>query len=309
MLDNTSLAVSRVLKGTEREETRAFHAFRGAYPFHADFCAPGKGCEKGSVEGGVKYVRRLAFRPVPEASTLAGINAMLLAELEGDLDARRLPDRRTARQAWHGEREHLRPLPERAVETCRVLARVADKFGHVRLDGVAYSVPTTHAYRPVWAKVFHDRVAIACGEDVVAVHERSFREGASVLDPRHVLALLERKHRAVPEATALLQGKLPDVFHALRRALAPLTRKPDQEWVRVLRLLEDHPDEDVERAAEEALARGSPRLETVRMLLRTRAGTSPFAPRPAPVAREDLRTLVVSRPSLEAYDVLARRDP
>ena len=41
----------------------AFAAFRGAYPFRAEFCAPAKGWEKGSVEGGVKYVRNLVFRP------------------------------------------------------------------------------------------------------------------------------------------------------------------------------------------------------------------------------------------------------
>ena len=46
---------------------------------------------------------------------------------------------------------------------CRVVARVADKFGHVRVDRVTYSVPIRHAYRPVWAKLYHDRVAIAVG--------------------------------------------------------------------------------------------------------------------------------------------------
>ena len=41
----------------------AFAAFRGAYPFWAEFWAPAKGWGKGSVEGGVKYVRNLVFRP------------------------------------------------------------------------------------------------------------------------------------------------------------------------------------------------------------------------------------------------------
>ncbi|MGH7162878.1 MAG: hypothetical protein ACREID_05285, partial [Planctomycetota bacterium] len=45
VLDDTSLAVKRVLRGTDREETEAFHGFRGGDPFPADFCAPGKGCE------------------------------------------------------------------------------------------------------------------------------------------------------------------------------------------------------------------------------------------------------------------------
>ena len=52
VLDNTSLAVKQVLAGRERAETEAFAAFRGAYPFRAEFCAPAKGWEKGSVETG-----------------------------------------------------------------------------------------------------------------------------------------------------------------------------------------------------------------------------------------------------------------
>ena len=46
VLDNTSLAVKDVLAGRDRVQTEAFEAFRGAYPFRAEFCAPAKGWEK-----------------------------------------------------------------------------------------------------------------------------------------------------------------------------------------------------------------------------------------------------------------------
>ncbi len=118
---------------------------------------------------------------------------------------------------------------------------------------------------------------------MVARHERSFEEGALVLDPRHVLPLLEHKSRAVSEATALMQGQLPPVFHTLREALRPPTRRPDREWVQIRRLLEDHPEAAVEAAVAEALERGSSRLGTVRLLLRRRDESD--APPLAPVAR------------------------
>jgi transposase len=304
VLDNTSLAVKKILSGARREETEAFHAFRGAYPFHVDFCAPGKGWEKGSAEAGVKYVRNNVFRPLPHVESFADLNRRILEELERDLDTRTVADGRSVREAWTAEREHLRPLPPHLPETCRTLARVADKFGHVRIDRVTYSLPTTYAYRPVFAKLFHDRVELAVASEVVARHERSFEEGALVLDPRHVLPLLERKSRAAGEATALMQGRLPPVFHALREALRPHTRRPDREWVQTLRLLEDHSEIELEVAVEEALGRGSPRLETVRMLLRRRGERA--APRlaPAPVPRPDLATLTVEPPTLAAYDTL-----
>ncbi len=188
--------------------------------------------------------------------------------------------------------------------TCRTLARVADKFGHVRVDRVTYSLPIPYAYRPTWAKLFHDRVELAVDGQVVAEHERSFEEGALVLDPRHVLPLLERKSRAVGEATALLQWKLPPVFHRLREALRSHTRRPDREWVQILRLLEAHPESEVEAAVAEALERGSPRLETVRLLLRRRDEDDAPQLAPAPVLRPELATLRVEPPALAAYDAL-----
>ena len=53
--------------------------------------------------------------------------------------------------------------------------------------------------------VDHDRVKIVVREQVVAEHARSFKVGDKVINPLHVLPLLERKSRAVGEATAIRQ--------------------------------------------------------------------------------------------------------
>ena len=79
-----------------------------------------------------------------------------------------------------------------------------------------------------------------------------------------MLPLLERKHRAAAEATALANWRLAPVWQQVRAELAKRTCKPDQEWVQMLRLMETHPAAAVERAARAALKRHSPRLETVR---------------------------------------------
>ena len=200
VLDNTTIAVKQVLTGRDRVQTDAFQAFRGAYPFAAAFCAPAKGWEKGSVETGVTYVRNLVFRPRPTVASWAALNALIITELEADVATRRLADGRPVREAWTLARRHLRAVPVHLPETCRVEARVVDKFGHVRADRVTYSVPTRSAYRPVWVKLYHDRVAVAAGTEVVARHVRAFRAGAMVLDPLHVLPVLERtstiRHRS-----------------------------------------------------------------------------------------------------------------
>jgi len=134
VLDNTSAAVKKILPGPEREETKAFAGWRGSLPLAVDFCAPASGNEKGSVERGNEYVRGLFFRPTPEAASWDELNAALLAELDRDLDLRKLRDGRTARQALHAEREHLRPLPTRMPESCRVVTCVADKYAIVSID-------------------------------------------------------------------------------------------------------------------------------------------------------------------------------
>ena len=274
--------------------------------FRAEFCAPAKGWEKGSVETGVKYVRNLVFRPRLAVESWAALNALLITELEADLPPRHLDDGRPVQEAWRLERQHLRALPVHRPATCRIVARVADKFGHVRVDHETYSVPIRHAYRPVWVKLYHDRVAVAIGAEVVAQHPRAFRRGAKVLDARHVLPLLERKHRAVPEATTLRGWRLAPVWQQVRAALATHTRKPDQEWVRMLRLMETHPAAAVEHAVAVALERHSLHLETVRLILRQQQAGPPAVCRPVAGVRPDLARIDVPTPTLAAYDALVR---
>ena len=88
------------------------------------------------METGVKYVRNLVFRPRLVVESWAALNAALLAALEADLPTRHLDDGRSVDDALTLERQHLRAMPAHLPATCRVVARVADKFGHVRVDKV-----------------------------------------------------------------------------------------------------------------------------------------------------------------------------
>lgn len=301
VLDNTSLAVREVLRGPERIENRSFESFRGALAVAADFCAPRRGNEKGSVERGVEYVRGLCFRPLLQVADFEELNQFLREQLTADLANRRLPDGRTAKDALDAEREVLRPLPAHFPPTCRIRPVVADKFAHVRVDHVFYSVPSELARRSLLAKLNHDRVEIVDGDQVLARHVRTFVRGAHVLDARHILRVLERKHRAVPESTAIQQWVVPPVFERLLGALSGRVRKPHQEWIRVMRLTESHSLEDVEAAVHLAFERGSPRYTTVKALLRVVAD-EPRVAEPVTVERADLSAMQVAPADLELYD-------
>lgn len=303
VLDNTSLVVKKVLSGPDRVETKMFEAFRGAFPFHADFCAPAKGNEKGSVEGGVKYVRSNAFIPRPEVESFDDLNALILKELERDLDYRKHPDGRTVREAWGMERALLRTLPAHRVETCRVLTAVANKYAHVRVDNSTYSVPSIYTRMPVTVKLYHDRVEFSARGNAVATHPRALKKGSMVLDARHILKLLERKHRAISESTAIDQWILPEAFAVLRDELKKATRKGDQEWVQVLQLTEEFSQAEVERATQEALNCHSPRLATIEMILRQEHGQG-IALEPLNLSNQKWADISVNDPSLVAWDAL-----
>lgn len=307
VFDNSSLMVKKVLKGRDRKLTEGFDAFRGAYPFAAEFCARGKGWEKGSVETGVKYVRNNAFRPMPVVDSFTELNELIVQELEADLEERTVADGRTVCEAFQQEREHLQSLPAHPPETSLTESRVVDKFGHVREDSVHYSVPIEHAYRPAWVKRYHDRVRIVVADKVVAEHRRSFRKGDKVINPLHVLPLLERKSRAVGEATAIRQWELPKAVGKLRYELRRHTRNPDREWIQVLQLLEDVSERELEEAVAEAIGRGSPRLETIRLLLRQAREQPVGRAEPVEVKRPELAMIQVAEPRLAAYDALWRQ--
>ena len=127
----------------------------------------------------MKYVRDLVFRP-RLAESWSALNAAIIKELE--------TDRRVT--ATTGARSRKRDVGVAAsagdarlpARDPRVVTRVADKFGHVRVDTATYSVPIRDAYRPLRVKLYHDRVATAVGAGVIAEHPRAFCRGAKVLD-------------------------------------------------------------------------------------------------------------------------------
>jgi transposase len=307
VLDNTSVAVKEVLVGRERVEHRAFAAWRGELALGADFCAPAKGWEKGSVEAGVRYVRANCLRPLQHVADIAELNARILEELEEDLVRRHLPDGRTAAAALEEERTLLRGLPRHWPEACRVETRKVNRFGHVRVDQATYSVPIEHAYRSAVVKLYPGRVDVALGAQVVASHERSYARGAHVLDPLHVLDLLAHKSRAAGEATALGGGRVPEALLRLRRELHTRVRArhADREWTETLLLVKSHGWSEVVAATELALEQGSPRRATIVRLLRSVAAEEAPAVT-VPVGDATLAAIEVAAPDLTAYDVLGR---
>ena len=77
LYDNTRLAVARILGDGRRKRTRAFTELQSHYLFEDRFGRPGKGNDKGKVEGMVGYVRRNFLVPIPSFESFEALNAHL----------------------------------------------------------------------------------------------------------------------------------------------------------------------------------------------------------------------------------------
>jgi transposase len=82
--DNLTSSVKKILRGSRREETARFVAFRSRWRFEAEFCTPGEPHEKGGIEGEAGYFRRNHWVPVPEAKDIKALNQQLLTACQQD---------------------------------------------------------------------------------------------------------------------------------------------------------------------------------------------------------------------------------
>ena len=88
LYDNTTLAVARILVDGRRSRTRVFTELQSHYLFTDRFGRPGKGNDKGSVEGMVGYARRNYLVPVPTFESYDALNAHLEGKCLGRMEAK-----------------------------------------------------------------------------------------------------------------------------------------------------------------------------------------------------------------------------
>ena len=191
--DNTKLAVARILGNGTRQRTQVFCELQSHYLFADRFGRPGKGNDKGKVEGLVGYVRRNFFVPIPRFASWDALNADL-AHKCGERRGRRLRRHtETIGERFARDREALLPLPPVPYDACDTRTTRVTSLSLVRYRRNDYSVPTAYGHREVLVKGYVDEVVIVCGSDEIARHRRSYEREVLIFEPRHYLALLERK--------------------------------------------------------------------------------------------------------------------
>ena len=288
-----------------------FLRFAGHYLFHPRPVALARGNEKGRVERAIRYARD-SFFAARKWRDIDDLNAQALAWCDGiAADRRWVEDRSiTVREAFEKERGALLalpgdPFPAHDREEVRI-----GKTPYARFDKNDYSVPHTHVKRTLTVVATLDEVRILDGADVIASHPRSFDQDACIEIEAHIAGLAKRKRQA---RRLRGQDRLFRAAPASERLLADAAKRGDNIGTTVaalLRLLDGYGAAELEVAIEEALKRGVPHPNAVRLSL-TRRREQRNQPPPIPVDLPDdpkLRDIAVRDHDLGEYDGLAE-DP
>jgi hypothetical protein len=173
----------------------------------------------------------------------------------------------------------------------------------VRFDRNDYSVPTAFAHHALTVVGGIEQVRIVEGPRLVATHPRCWDRERTTFDPRHYLALLERKPGAFDVARPLEAWELPGCFGLLRRRLeSGLGSGGTREFIKVLRLLEHASLRELASAVEAALDIGATSSDAIALILHHRQE------RPVALFSLDghphLRSFAIEAPDLSAYACL-----
>lgn len=276
LYDNDRCLVARIMPDGTRNRTQRFSAMLSHYVIGDRYGRPGKGNDKGKVEGLVGYGRRNFMVPMPRFADWAAFNDYLEEQC-----CKRQADILRGHKISIGERLEadlaaMRALPAAPFEACDLQSGQVTSTSVVRYRGNDYSVPVAYGHREVWIKGFVGRVVIGCAAEVIADHTRSYDSGDMVFDPVHYLRLIERKIMSFDQAAPLQNWELPEAFATLQRLLEARQGKAGKrEYVQVLRLLERFELDVLHAAIKDALRMGAISFDAIKHLLLCRVERRP----------------------------------
>lgn len=277
------------------------------YRFEPRPVAPARGNEKGRVERAIRYVRD-AFFAARQWRDLDDLNAQAEAWCLGQAADRPCPEDRsmTVRDAFALEQPKLLALPDTPFATDERVAVSVGKTPYVRFDRNDYSIPASHVRRTLTVLASPSEVRVLDGTTLLATHARSYDKDQQVEDPAHIAELVGRKRQArAHRGIDRLAQAAPNSRELLTRA-AERGENLGSITAALVRLLERYGAAELEAAIAEALDRGVPHPNAVRLALERRREQRDLPP-PVPIALPAdarVRDLVVATHKLDDYDQL-----
>jgi transposase len=286
-------------------------ALAGHYRFDPRPVAVARGNEKGRVERAIRYIRD-AFFAGRSFKDLDDLNAQADAWVIQQAGERRCPEDETlsVSEAFAQERKHLLSLPGDAFPTDEIQAVSAGKTPYVRFDLNDYSIPHTCVARTLTVAASPKEVRILNGQTVIATHPRSYDRRQQIEIPGHIATLVEHKRQAsAHRGTDHLIQAVPMSRELLTQAVE--RGEPLGRTMRALTdLLERYGVAELTAAISDALSRGVPHPNAVRLALeRRRLAQAEPPPLPIPLPEHVRRRDVPVRPhALDDYDTLMEND-
>ena len=268
LYDNDRCLVARILPDGTRKRATLFSGFLSHYLIRDRYGRPGKGNDKGAVEGLVGWARRTFMVPLPRFATWEDFNAWLEAQCR-----RRQAEILRGHSETIGARlardlEAMADLPAAPFDACDQTTGRVSSQALVRYKTNDYSVPVAYGHRDVWVRGYVDQVVIGCGGEIVARHPRCYDREDMIFDPVHYLPLIEKKIGALDQAAPLAGWELPPEFLTLRRLMeARMIKAGRREYAQVLRLLETFELDDLHAAVKTALRLGAVGFDAVKHLV------------------------------------------
>ena len=212
--DNLRSAVAR-REGTEVRWAERFSHLRGHYAFHSTACTPATPREKGSVEGGVRYLKS-GFWPLRRFQSLAELDHQY-ADWRDRIANRRIHSsgRFPVAERLAVEREAARPLPPTSFDYSHRRTSRVPLDGYLPFRGCHYRVPLDLVHQRVELHADRDSVWIARRGGELARYERSYQQGRWLPEPVMRPEPPAAPKPAVIEAPAVVAPELSDYAELL----------------------------------------------------------------------------------------------
>jgi len=301
-IDNPKTVATKIFEGRRRQMTKRYAELASHYVFEPLFCMPARGNEKSYVENSVYDLQRDWGTPVPKVNNYDDLAEYLLQCSLRKLDHRMSGKTQTIGQLFQEDKAAALALPEHPFDPYVKEHAKVDKYQTVCFQTNRYSVPKRWAFEKVTIKAYPFHIRIVAGDTEIARHDRCYGRNQQILEPLHYLAILGRRPASLDHSKVFGDWKLPECFGKLRDKLeqrhGPLGGA--RRYIRVLKLLSEHPLKRIEEAVRWNMAGSAVNVE----MIINRANI--LAQGPGALESTDLgiscRQVTVPKPDLSKFD-------
>lgn len=235
--DNLSSAVTKVLKGPNREETNKMKYFKSFFNFESNYCNIAKGNEKGSVENAVGFVKRRLLSGNLIFKDYNDLKKYLFTKCRDELNKSHYRKKKLIKELLTEEILKFKPIPlERFDNSQKTPGKVSNTL-MIHYDGVRYSVPDKYCRKSVIIKADTEYIEIYYQEKLIAKHKRTYSVfNKEVYDFRHYLPVLFVKSRALTNAKCIIRSNFPSIFWKYLDGLNSRLENGNREMVKILLL-------------------------------------------------------------------------